>query len=78
MPIARISSSDHMKELHISMVAYFLTSVGGVLREVVAPAGHGAREHQNFQGMRQDQVTKACDAMIDDTTDTRQTYKLRE
>jgi hypothetical protein len=41
----------YMRELHISMVAYFLTSVGGVSREVVAPAGHAAREHQNFRGI---------------------------
>jgi hypothetical protein len=30
---------------------YFLTSVGGgVPREVVAPAGHAAHQHQNFRG----------------------------
>lgn len=59
-----------MREPHISLVAYFLTSVGSVPSEVVAPAGHAAHEHQNFRGIDK---TKACD-----TTDTRQTYKLRE
>lgn len=49
----------------ISLVAYFLTSVGGV-----APAGHAAHEHQIFRGIDK---TKTCDII-----GTRQIYKLRE